>query len=138
MIKDNINPSHYKQGNRETIDIIKDITGDGFCSMLVGNIIKYISRYKYKNGVEDLKKARWYLDRLITENDSKPIPEPVEPSKAVKNIVVTCTACDTLVRFEALKAEHEARMMIIGKRKTHVGACPSDMNCNACPFKEDC
>jgi hypothetical protein len=30
-----------------------------------GNVIKYVSRERYKNGVEDLKKAKWYLDRLI-------------------------------------------------------------------------
>jgi hypothetical protein len=34
---------------------------------LQGNIMKYLWRYRYKNGTEDLKKARWYLDRLITE-----------------------------------------------------------------------
>lgn len=30
-----------------------------------GNVVKYLARYKYKNGLEDLKKAKWYLDRLI-------------------------------------------------------------------------
>jgi len=35
---------------------------------LEGNIIKYVSRYKYKNGLEDLKKAHWYLERLINAN----------------------------------------------------------------------
>ena len=62
---DSINPEHYKKGKRETIEIIEDITCDGFESYLVGNIIKYISRYKHKNGKEDLMKARWYLDKLI-------------------------------------------------------------------------
>ena len=62
---DNINPEHYRQGKRETIEIIEDITCDGFESYLVGNIIKYVSRYKHKNGKEDLMKARWYLNKLI-------------------------------------------------------------------------
>ena len=36
-----------------------------FCGYMRGNIIKYMLRYEHKNGVEDLKKARWYLDRLV-------------------------------------------------------------------------
>lgn len=62
-MKDNINPSHYKQGNIEVIDFILDQK----LNYLEGNVIKYISRYKYKNGVEDLNKARWYLDLLTEE-----------------------------------------------------------------------
>lgn len=70
--KDNVNhPSHYTQGKFETIDIIEDITKEGFDSYLVGNILKYISRYKHKNGVEDLKKCRWYLDKLISKMEGK-------------------------------------------------------------------
>lgn len=67
-IKDNVDhPNHYLQGGRETIETIKDVTGEGFKGYLEGNIIKYISRYKYKNGAEDLNKAAWYLNKLITE-----------------------------------------------------------------------
>ena len=58
-------PPHYNTSNIETIDIIESVTGDGFETYLQGNILKYICRYKYKNGVEDLEKARWYLNRLI-------------------------------------------------------------------------
>ena len=58
-------PAHYNEANIETIDIIQSVTGDGFETYLQGNILKYICRYKYKNGVEDLEKARWYLNRLI-------------------------------------------------------------------------
>ena len=58
-------PAHYNEANIETIDIIQSVTGDGFESYLQGNILKYICRYKYKNGTEDLEKARWYLNRLI-------------------------------------------------------------------------
>ena len=59
---DQINsPKHYTQGNIEVIDFIED-QGLGYHA---GNVIKYVSRYRYKNGLEDLKKARWYLDRLI-------------------------------------------------------------------------
>ena len=41
------------------------MTGDGFKFYLQGNIMKYLWRYLYKNGVEDLKKAKWYLSELI-------------------------------------------------------------------------
>jgi len=64
MDKEAINPQHYRQGNIEVIDFILD---QNF-SYLEGNIIKYVSRYKYKNGLEDLKKAHWYLERLINAN----------------------------------------------------------------------
>jgi hypothetical protein len=53
-------PAHYTQGI-EAIDYILSWK----MNYLEGNIIKYITRYKFKNGIEDLKKARWYIDRLI-------------------------------------------------------------------------
>lgn len=64
-MKDKIDPEHYKQGLIEPIDFI--IANN--MNFLEGNIIKYVSRYKFKNGVEDLKKAKFYLEKLISEND---------------------------------------------------------------------
>jgi hypothetical protein len=67
---DSVNhPAHYNNGGIETIDVIKAWTSDlsGFEAALCGNVIKYISRWPHKNGLEDLKKARWYLNRLIEE-----------------------------------------------------------------------
>jgi hypothetical protein len=64
---DPINPSHYKQGGIECVEAIKAALGEGFPDYLRGNVMKYLWRYDKKNGVEDLKKARWYLDRLINE-----------------------------------------------------------------------
>jgi len=58
-------PAHYNKAGIETIDMIESVTGDGFEAYLQGNILKYLCRYKYKNGVEDLRKANWYLNRLI-------------------------------------------------------------------------
>ena len=58
-------PVHYAAGSVECIDAIECATGDGFENYLQGNIIKYIWRYNYKNGTEDLKKAQWYLNKLI-------------------------------------------------------------------------
>lgn len=66
--KDMVNsPPHYNMTGIECIDAIEAATGDGYQYYLQGNIMKYVWRYRYKNGTEDLKKARWYLDKLITE-----------------------------------------------------------------------
>ena len=62
-------PPHYNQRGIECIDAIEAATDKGFQYYLQGNIIKYLWRYRYKNGVEDLKKAKWYLDRLIEITD---------------------------------------------------------------------
>ncbi len=59
------NPTHYNQAGVECIEAIAAATDDGFEYYLQGNIIKYLWRYRYKNGVEDLKKAQWYLNKLI-------------------------------------------------------------------------
>ena len=61
------NPSHYNQAGVEAIDAIRAATGEGFEYYLQGNIMKYLWRYRYKNGVEDLKKAEWYLKVLIED-----------------------------------------------------------------------
>ena len=61
-------PRHYNQGDIECIDYIKDRLGEEFKNYLFGSIIKYIHRHPYKgNPVEDLRKAKWYLHRLIEE-----------------------------------------------------------------------
>lgn len=61
-------PGHYTYGKYECIDIIEDILADasGPEAFLIGNAIKYLWRFRHKNGTEDLEKARWYLDRAIT------------------------------------------------------------------------
>lgn len=64
---DNVNhPSHY-QGKVECIDALEAATADlqGLEAVCTANAIKYLWRWKKKNGVEDLKKARWYLDKLL-------------------------------------------------------------------------
>ena len=66
---DNVNsPSHYGQGNIEAIEYIKDfLTKEEFIGYLRGNIAKYLHRWRYKNGLEDLEKAQVYLGWLIKE-----------------------------------------------------------------------
>lgn len=63
--KDPINPTHYA-GKIECIDAIESaLSPEEFKGFLRGNVLKYNWRCMQKNGVEDLKKAQWYLDRLI-------------------------------------------------------------------------
>ena len=66
-------PPHYNKTGVECIDAIKAMTDEGFEHYLQGNIMKYLWRYRYKNGAEDLKKAQWYLNELIdvVEDDNK-------------------------------------------------------------------
>ena len=66
MSEDKINPSYYKKGI-ETTDYI--VSHD--MNYVEGNIIKYVTRYKEKNGLQDLLKAEWYLNRLIKETRNK-------------------------------------------------------------------
>ena len=74
------NPEHYTQGTMETWDAIVALGLD----YLEGNIVKYISRYKHKGGVEDLEKARAYLERLIQREQSA-----VEAGEHVRTLTKT-------------------------------------------------
>lgn len=61
-IDDPVNsPKHYTQGDMEVITAIEGLGLDYH----QGNVLKYIARYRHKNGMEDLLKAKWYVDRLI-------------------------------------------------------------------------
>lgn len=66
-------PQHYNQGGIECIDAIKAATvgKTGIEAFCVGNAIKYLFRYENKNGLEDVKKAQWYINRLIQELEEK-------------------------------------------------------------------
>ena len=66
-MSNNIKPNHYKGKTVQPIDLIESMN----MNFNQGNIIKYVSRYKDKNGIEDLKKAEWYLQRLIKEYEKK-------------------------------------------------------------------
>ena len=66
----NVNhPNHYTQGNVECIEALKAATNNlkGIEAICTANAIKYLWRWKDKNGIEDLNKAKWYIDRLIKE-----------------------------------------------------------------------
>ena len=71
---DNVNhPSHYTQGGIECIDALKAATvgKTGIEAVCVANVIKYLFRYENKNGLEDVRKAQWYINRLIQELEEK-------------------------------------------------------------------
>ena len=60
-------PSRYLHHGIETIDVIKAWTEgcDGVYAFCIGNAIKYLSRWQEKGGIEDLKKAVWYIQWVI-------------------------------------------------------------------------
>ena len=62
-------PSHYNQVGIECIEAIKASLEDEFPAYCKGNVMKYLWRYKYKNGLEDLYKARVYLNWLIEKEE---------------------------------------------------------------------
>ena len=65
-------PSHYADKQIEVIEYISDtLTSEQFEGYCIGNVLKYVSRYTKKNGVEDLKKAVWYLNRVIKFKEDK-------------------------------------------------------------------
>ena len=73
MSNDKVNhPNHYNAGDIECIEALKAATVGlgGIESFCTANSIKYLWRWKYKNGVEDLNKAIWYIEYLIAQQDS--------------------------------------------------------------------
>jgi len=99
-------PSHYNQGKIECIEYILDQKFD----YLEGNVVKYLTRWKRKNGLEDLRKARWYLEKLIERTqhaeDQKMENPPTPKGPLEKFIEERSTAkgakkgrsCDSLAR----------------------------------------
>ena len=67
-MSDNVNkPAHYTQGNIECIDAIAEVVKElkGMEAVNTANVMKYMWRWKHKNGVEDVKKAAWYCVDLV-------------------------------------------------------------------------
>ena len=70
-MSDSINPEHYKSGGIETIEYIRaKMTKEEFYGYIKGNVMKYVSRVDKKSDklldkIDDLKKAQWYLERMI-------------------------------------------------------------------------
>ena len=65
-------PSHYTDGSIECIEALEaELTADEYRGYMKGNIAKYIWRERMKGGVQSLKKAQWYLDRLIQFDEAQ-------------------------------------------------------------------
>lgn len=80
---DSVNhPSHYETGKFECIEVMEEALGrdvvKGFC---IGNAFKYLYRAKRKNGLEDMKKARWYLDKVISMEEEDNLKDPFADQK---------------------------------------------------------
>jgi len=77
-MRDSINsPQHYRFAGFEAIDIIEAVSrtiAEPKWAFLNSNVLKYVMRWPRKGGLRDLKKARWYLDRLIADMEALPVP----------------------------------------------------------------
>ena len=61
-------PAHYNKGNIECIDAIQAASSkEEFEGYLRNNVLKYVWRFRYKDNIKDLNKAKWYLEKLIEE-----------------------------------------------------------------------
>ena len=80
-----VNPSHYKTKNGlETIEVIEAFTDglNGIEAVDVGHILRYITRYKKKNGIQDVRKALWYCNHLLQYLEKQEVEQPFD-SEAV-------------------------------------------------------
>ena len=66
-------PKHYTQGKIECIDAIEAAVSElsGLDAVCTANVIKYVWRWKHKNGLQDLRKAQWYLEKLINLQEAQ-------------------------------------------------------------------
>lgn len=79
-------PNYYKNENgKDLIEIYKEnFTHEAYRGFMLGNIIKYITRYENKNGIEDLQKASEYIDRLISDSNKEKEDKEVKEDKDTK------------------------------------------------------
>lgn len=89
-------PSHYCQGGIECIDAIQSAVSrlSGVEAWLTGSVIKYLWRWKMKNGLEDLRKARFYLDRLIKLVDDEETKRKVDEARLYKEFEALQSSLD--------------------------------------------
>jgi hypothetical protein len=74
---DNVNhPAHYETGNFECIDVMVETQGkEAVKDFCICNAFKYLYRHRAKNGMEDIKKAIWYLNKYVELSDPEPKKE---------------------------------------------------------------
>lgn len=92
-------PDHYKSGKYEVIDIIDEFTKDlsGTEAVCTANAIKYILRWKKKNGIQDVKKAIWYLQHMVDKEEERLQEEHAEfdEERLEKITEIVPTVCKT-------------------------------------------
>lgn len=103
-------PNHYKSGKYEVIDIIDEFTKDlkGTEAVCTANAIKYILRWKKKNGIQDVKKAIWYLTHLVEHLEDVDLAKATEkewgiqPDDDKKELNHTCNNCAYAYRHDGV------------------------------------
>lgn len=93
-------PSHYTSGGIECIEAIESSMGEAaYKGFLKGNVLKYVWRYEQKKGAEDLRKAQWYLQRLIDirEAEEQKASSIKEASKEVVKAIANYDPDDYMV-----------------------------------------
>lgn len=117
--KDMVNhPSHYQsESGLEVIDVIKAFTSNltGIEATDTGNVLKYMCRWKNKNGVEDLKKAKWYLEHLINNVENRIDSKEDDESDLIKALIDGIKNCDIdyMTHIFADKKEAERALSIM-------------------------
>jgi hypothetical protein len=100
-MNDSVNsPAHYSFGSIECIEAIEaSMSAEAFKGALKANILKYVWRYENKKGSEDLRKAQWYLERLIAirEQEEAKAQEIMKQSKEVAEYIATHDPDDYLI-----------------------------------------
>lgn len=89
---DNVNhPKHYNTGKIECIDCIESVVTNkvGIEAVCTANVIKYLFRYEAKNGLEDIRKAQWYLAKLIDYLEHKDKIDEMIAKSDVENPMLT-------------------------------------------------
>lgn len=75
-------PYHYTHGSIECIDAMVETQGkEAVMAFCICNAMKYIWRHNTKNGVEDVRKAKWYIDKYLELYDEKPVEQPKTSSE---------------------------------------------------------
>lgn len=118
MDRDMVNhPSHYISNNGlEVIDVIEAFTSElkGIEATDTGNVIKYICRWKNKNGVEDLKKAAWYLNHLIEHIDKQQGCFTADDVASEKMFIYTIDKSDIIEPIFATRRDAEEILNCMG------------------------
>ena len=102
-------PGHYQsRSGLEVIDVIEAFTDglEGIEAVDTGNAIKYICRWKKKNGVQDLEKAIWYLQHLVDHLKATPDPKAdVDQDGQLITLKCCCTGCSNVFEIR----EHDIK-----------------------------